>query len=772
MLTGTDIVVTAGTGLEVSLDDVSFFPSVNVTYTAPTLAATTIYVRVAASATQGAMNTTVTNVGGGASVSVTITGSVLQNYYSKSSGMLDDLATWGTIPDGSGTQPTDFNDDYQVFHIVNQFSPTIAGAWDVSGTDSKVIVGDGVSTVMLNVPANTSISPTTVIDVTENSTLTLSSNIIPDINVLADNSTVEFAQLGTTPLDTIRIPALSYYHLTFTGGLKYFSSGTTTVRGNFTAVSVTSMNGATGPFSTLNLFGNYSTIGGSSFEPQPTGDNGRITLAMNGTGTQFINGSGDLLIFRLRRDTVTSSVVINVASGIDLTLGNASGGGLQLNQGGATTTVLELTSPSELSLIGGAVATNNSLGQIDASDADIRILKSNGTTTAGTLRFTPGSVVDEFTVNIDPAVTRDSITIATDLTISSSVILTDGKLVMAPGTLLSLPNTALMSGSEFSFVDGAVARTGSIDFTFQIGKGNKYAPVDLLNLSADNTYTIQYFNTGYGDYDIDPATLATYPTYRVSNTEYWTVNQSVAGTTDIVFHYHTGTMGDASQLRIAHYDMTDWNDLGGIPDPANTQTTGSVRVNTVAEFGPFTFSAIAAGALPVTLKNFFAQKTGAAVKLTWTTEQELNASHFVVERSVNGRTWNAIGTVAAAGNSNTIRNYSLMDNAPSRGTNFYRLKIVDLDAKSDYSQTRIVSFSNDANIIISPNPAVDFVNISLVRNSSDPVMIQLSDLSGKVYKTVTTVDSWIPLNVSALPSGVYFIRIKDGENITTHKLIK
>ncbi|MCU0363088.1 MAG: hypothetical protein MUE32_07000, partial [Bacteroidales bacterium] len=67
------------------------------------------------------------------------------NYYSKSSGNLNDLATWGTNTNGSGSSPADFTTANQVFNIRNNANPTISANWTVSGLNSLIIIGDGTN---------------------------------------------------------------------------------------------------------------------------------------------------------------------------------------------------------------------------------------------------------------------------------------------------------------------------------------------------------------------------------------------------------------------------------------------------------------------------------------------------------------------------------------------------------------------------------------------------------------------------------------------------
>ena len=54
-------------------------------------------------------------------------------WYSKTTGNLDMLTTWGSNPDGSGINPTSFSLDNQLFNIVNNPTPVIGANWTISG---------------------------------------------------------------------------------------------------------------------------------------------------------------------------------------------------------------------------------------------------------------------------------------------------------------------------------------------------------------------------------------------------------------------------------------------------------------------------------------------------------------------------------------------------------------------------------------------------------------------------------------------------------------
>jgi hypothetical protein len=104
-------------------------------------------------------------------------------------------------------------------------------------------------------------------------------------------------------------------------------------------------------------------------------------------------------------------------------------------------------------------------------------------------------------------------------------------------------------------------------------------------------------------------------------------------------------------------------------------------------------------ALPITLTDFKANVEGTVVVLEWITASEFNSSHFIVERSQTGSSWEEIGLLPAAGNStNTIR-YKIYDSTPLEGISYYRLREIDNDGKFLLSTIESVYFDNDQKII-------------------------------------------------------------------------
>lgn len=183
------------------------------------------------------------------------------------------------------------------------------------------------------------------------------------------------------------------------------------------------------------------------------------------------------------------------------------------------------------------------------------------------------------------------------------------------------------------------------------------------------------------------------------------------------------------------------------------------------------------GILPIILSSFNAAMNEGAVDLNWTTATESNSDHFSIQRSTNaGASWNEIGTVAAAGNSNTPVSYSYTDNKPAEGTSEYRLQLVDKDGSFSYSEVKAISQGIVTAVSIYPNPARDFVNLTLSGTAGESMLIRLYNASGALLQAKNVANAGgttVPLAVSSYPEGNYLIVVSaaDGSRQISKLLI-
>src|SRR5690606_22677002 len=131
-------------------------------------------------------------------------------------------------------------------------------------------------------------------------------------------------------------------------------------------------------------------------------------------------------------------------------------------------------------------------------------------------------------------------------------------------------------------------------------------------------------------------------------------------------------------------------------------------------------------ATPVTLYDFNVKRDGGNAVLSWATASENLNKGFFIERSQDSKTFSEIGFVSTKAQNNTSSqklSYTFLDNEPAGGENFYRLKQVDLDGKTTYSEVKSLIFGESVDAItIYPNPVKDQFNIIGIQ-TTDRVVI-------------------------------------------------
>lgn len=171
--------------------------------------------------------------------------------------------------------------------------------------------------------------------------------------------------------------------------------------------------------------------------------------------------------------------------------------------------------------------------------------------------------------------------------------------------------------------------------------------------------------------------------------------------------------------------------------------------------------------LPLQLAGFSAQKGTGRVALNWSTSQEVNTSHFEVEQSNNGVSWKTITIVAAKGNANSLQKYSAEDIAMYSSKVYYRLKMVDLDGKFEYSPVAMVTFGGKGRIFAYPNPATSFTMISSDNTITDNVTVSIYNTTGVLVKqqVITNPGNNFRVGLETLKQGSYILKINQGTEL-------
>lgn len=179
--------------------------------------------------------------------------------------------------------------------------------------------------------------------------------------------------------------------------------------------------------------------------------------------------------------------------------------------------------------------------------------------------------------------------------------------------------------------------------------------------------------------------------------------------------------------------------------------------------------------LPIELVDFTALPLDEnSIQLEWQTVSELNNDYFTIERSQDGITWETVKQLNGAGNSTTLRNYTLIDDNPYLGLSYYRLHQTDFDGKKTIFKTLVVNLSStyfpNEEISIYPNPTKS--NITIQAKSNELVYLRVYNSMGQDVSELIFISNLGEerrlLDLSNLANGMYTIQL----NFKTKKISK
>jgi type IX secretion system substrate protein len=240
------------------------------------------------------------------------------------------------------------------------------------------------------------------------------------------------------------------------------------------------------------------------------------------------------------------------------------------------------------------------------------------------------------------------------------------------------------------------------------------------------------------------------------------------------FHYFDAELngGDENNLVLwKSADNVNWNEIGF--DTRNT-TTNYVEKTGIADFSRWSLQS-PSGALPVIFTLLNARCENGKIIISWKTAQEFNSSRFGIERSINGRDWTVIGTVAASGNSTIESNYQFMDANP--GAFMYRIAEYDINGRVMY--TTIIRSSCEGKDVINiwPNPVQDLAWLNINISVASSAIVRLYDAKGSLVLVKRTVlmpgANQFPVPMKKLAQGMYELKVEYGTGkMKTFKLVK
>jgi hypothetical protein len=204
----------------------------------------------------------------------------------------------------------------------------------------------------------------------------------------------------------------------------------------------------------------------------------------------------------------------------------------------------------------------------------------------------------------------------------------------------------------------------------------------------------------------------------------------------------------------------------------------SMQRTGVTKFSPFAVTSNPTGSLPVTLVSFEGRRVGAAVALAWATASEQHNDHFVVEGSLDGTNFLALGTVASQGTSAAAHSYTFVDAQPAAGAAYYHLRQVDADGTASFSPVVVVQGGEvaAASIMAVPNPSAGQFALQTNFLASTQLRGTVINMLGQPILTVNELvpagAASLPLDLSAQSAGVYLVQLLGPAGPITLRLLK
>ena len=417
-------------------------------------------------------------------------------------------------------------------------------------------------------------------------------------------------------------------------------------------------------------------------------------------------------------------------------------------------------------LVGGTAAqtitTNSSLSGLRITNPAVNI-KIQGYVSIDTLLVNNGSGV----VNISGAAF---------LNIRNQLNLQNGRVKMAPGTVLNIPQIASVAGGNAgSFVEGAVRRnstaSGIINFFYPVGNG-VYRPVTLITnapASYNSSYQAEVVNAPLLNRKLPPGINA------ISDKRHFSISnegssQGPYSATVILSYGADDGVTDAASLRIAKDDGAGgWTDLGGT---GATNGRGSIA-STVGftSFGDFLLANAVGGSnlLPVKWVKVSAQQAGKQVYIGWTVSDEINVKEYTVQRSADGLAFTDLSLVTATALLVPQKEYGVYDPSPLKGINYYRIKQTDADGRSNFSKTVVLTVNTQAAMVLLPNPASRLVTVQ----ANQPMqLLQCYNSNGQLVYEAKPGAARHTITVQQWAAGIYHVKIITGSNTVTGRFLK
>jgi hypothetical protein len=171
--------------------------------------------------------------------------------------------------------------------------------------------------------------------------------------------------------------------------------------------------------------------------------------------------------------------------------------------------------------------------------------------------------------------------------------------------------------------------------------------------------------------------------------------------------------------------------------------------------------------LPVSLTSFTATMQNKVVQINWQTSSENDIISYQVERSADGRNFDAIASMQSLNLSGARYNYT--DNTPLSSVSYYRLNIVGVGGYQKYSQIVSVKNNQENYISLFPNPLQKGEDLNISNNNNEYLTVYFFNARGQILATAKTDTKIVPAATLANRTGLIYYKILNNQEIVVGK---
>ena len=206
--------------------------------------------------------------------------------------------------------------------------------------------------------------------------------------------------------------------------------------------------------------------------------------------------------------------------------------------------------------------------------------------------------------------------------------------------------------------------------------------------------------------------------------------------------------------------------------PQNAKWCGgdvTCRAKVKSSCSPSPATCAGAIVLPVSLRFFKVNLTTEGVNINWGSNRTWDSDRFIVEKSKNGYYWESVGTLKSV-NSQTYKEYGILDPTPSSGGNYYKLSEIDINGKTTpYSIQYIEVDKESEHFTIYPNPNNGNFTIS-IGGDYKVYSLEITNSEGLKIRQLT-LNNGLNILKNELPAGIFFAKLKIGNEYKIRKLV-